>query len=206
MAKLIFFDDEHKYQLDGEDVPSVSEVVRFISREVYGEVAQYSLDNASNRGTRVHKTCEALDKYGSIECDEDILPYVQAYVAFRKDKGIKTANIVDIERAFGDKELGYAGTLDRVYEMDNGERWLVDLKTSSTPQKRIWEPCLNAYKMLYEKNTGKTIDRMFDLHLTKEGKYKIIDVASDPTVFLACLALHNHMKSKRKSKNKKEEQ
>ena len=74
MSRLIFYDEGHEYQVDGERVPSVSEVLRFISREVYGDVNQYTLDNAADRGTRIHKACELLDKYGKVECDEDIAP------------------------------------------------------------------------------------------------------------------------------------
>ena len=63
MGKLIFYDKEHEYELNGEIVPSVSELSRFASREIYGDVNQYILDNAADRGTKVHKQCELLDKY-----------------------------------------------------------------------------------------------------------------------------------------------
>ena len=35
MATLLFFDQGHKYTLDGEELPSVSELCRFLSREIY---------------------------------------------------------------------------------------------------------------------------------------------------------------------------
>ena len=75
MGKLIFFDKDHTYQVDGETVPSVSEVLRFMSREIYDTVNQYTLDNAADRGSRVHKACENLDRYGSCEVSRDIEPY-----------------------------------------------------------------------------------------------------------------------------------
>ena len=65
IAQLIFFEKDHIYELNGEQLPSVSELTRFISREVYGDVAQFRLDNAAERGTKVHKLTEALDKYGA---------------------------------------------------------------------------------------------------------------------------------------------
>lgn len=52
MAKLIFYDEGHTCKLDGETIPSVSELTRFISREVYGTVSQSTLDNAAARGTK----------------------------------------------------------------------------------------------------------------------------------------------------------
>ena len=116
MARLIFFDDTHTYTVDGEEFPSVSEISRFASREIYGEVNQYNLDNAASRGSAVHKATEILDKYGKVECDEDIVPYLQAYVQFRKDFGIK--DYAHIEKALANEELKYAGTLDRIYTID----------------------------------------------------------------------------------------
>ena len=116
MARLIFFDDTHTYTVDGEEFPSVSEISRFASREVYGEVSQYNLDNACSRGSSVHKATEILDKYGKCECDEDIEPYIRAYVKFRKDFGIK--DYAHIEKSLAHEELKYAGTLDRIYTID----------------------------------------------------------------------------------------
>lgn len=116
MARLIFFDDSHTYTVDGEEYPSVSEISRFASREVYGEVSQFNLDNACSRGSAVHKATEILDKYGKCECDEDIEPYVRAYVKFRKDFGIES--YAHIEKALAHEELKYAGTVDRIHTMD----------------------------------------------------------------------------------------
>lgn len=116
MAKLLFYDDTHTYVLDDEELPSVSEVSRFASREVYGEVSQFALDNACSRGSAVHKATEILDKYGTVECEEDIVPYVQAYVQFRKDFSV--GSYFAIEKALANEELKYAGTIDRIYTID----------------------------------------------------------------------------------------
>ncbi len=116
MAKLLFFDSTHTYTVDGEEFPSVSEISRFASREVYGDVSQFNLDNACSRGSAVHKATEILDKYGKVECDEDIVPYIQAYVQFRKDFGI--SDYAYIEKPLANEELKYAGTIDRIYNID----------------------------------------------------------------------------------------
>lgn len=116
MARLIFFDDTHTYTVDGEEYPSVSEISRFASREIYGEVNQFNLDNACNRGSAVHKATEILDKYGSVECAEDIENYIRAYVSFRKDFGVK--DYAYIEKPLANENLKYAGTIDRIYKID----------------------------------------------------------------------------------------
>lgn len=116
MAKLLFFDLSHTYTVDGEEYPSVSEISRFASREIYGEVNQFNLDNACNRGSAVHKATEILDKYGSVECSEDIENYIRAYVSFRKDFGVK--DYAYIEKPLANENLKYAGTIDRIYKID----------------------------------------------------------------------------------------
>ena len=37
MAQLIFYDNEHLYEVDGVRMDSVSQVIRFLSREAYEE-------------------------------------------------------------------------------------------------------------------------------------------------------------------------
>ncbi|MEG1806477.1 MAG: DUF2800 domain-containing protein, partial [Clostridia bacterium] len=132
MAKLIFYDETHEYKLNDEIIPCVGELSRFASREVYGEVNQYALDNACDRGTAVHKACELIDKYGECEITDDIEQYVKAYMQFRKDYHIK--EFVAIEKAVASQEMKFAGTIDRVMVVD-GKLAIVDLKSSSVIQK-----------------------------------------------------------------------
>lgn len=195
MARLIFNEDNHEYRVDGVVYPSVSEVIRFISQETYSNIDQRTLDNAADRGSRVHRTCEVLDKYRSAEYDDDLEPYIMAYHQFLKDhkptwKGIETAK--------HHPGLLYAGTIDRYGEMD-GESVIIDLKTVSTINKRLITPQLNAYSMMFDTPPMA----MYALHLTKDGEYKLIDIPFDKTAFMACLTLHNHMESTRCDRYKK---
>lgn len=61
MAKLVFYDVDHRYTVDGQEVPSVSELTRFITREVYEDTPKLAMNNAADRGTRIHRATEALD-------------------------------------------------------------------------------------------------------------------------------------------------
>lgn len=236
MAKLIFYDDEHIYEVDGEEYPSVSEISRFASREIYGEVNQFNLDNACNRGSAVHKATEILDKYGSVECSEDIENYIRAYVSFRKDFGVK--DYAYIEKPLANENLKYAGTIDRIYKIDetfiNSAKTLcketieldydgkvtktkdevdlslmkdsfaiIDIKSSSVVQNVLALIQLNAYKESVEENKLGVVGALFILHLEKDGKYKLINVQIDNTLFNACLTLHNALKKKKRVKKEK---
>ena len=192
MAQLLFFDEGHKYTIDGEELPSVSEITRFISREIYGDVGQFNLDRAADRGTAVHKATELLDKYGTAEIDEDISPYLKAYIAFRKEHKCEWQKI---EYATHHPENLYAGTLDRVGTVD-GKLVVLDIKTSSTIQKPLYTAQLN----LYRKMLPDPIEQLVILHLKKDGTYKLIDIPIDDTLADACITMHEALKKKKRSK------
>lgn len=192
---LSFNEDNHEYQVNGEVIPSVSEIIRFISREVYGDVVQSVLDTAADRGTRVHKATQMLDVVHDVECDDDIVPYVQAYVQFlREHKPTWDA----IEKSFYNPEKLYAGTVDRVGTFD-GKKTLVDIKTSSSLQKILYGAQLNLYRMGLAAN-GIEVERLVILHLTKDKGYKIVEIPVDDEVANACLILHNALKKKPRKK------
>lgn len=231
MARLIFYDDTHTYEVDGEIFPSVSEISRFASREIYGDVSQYALDNAASRGSLVHKYTEVLDKYGSCECEEDVQEYIKAYLKFRKD--FKISEYLFIEKALANEKLKYAGTIDRIYKMDEnfinavnekckkyfvcengklkklnkvpemkqGDLAIIDLKSSYSVQNILAMIQLNAYKLNAEQNKLGEVGALFILHLDKNGDYELIGYQIEPKIFLACLTLHNIFN---KNKNKKE--
>ena len=178
IARLIFYDDEHIYTVDGEEFPSVSEISRFASREVYGEVSQYNLDNACSRGSAVHKATEILDKYGKCECDEDIEPYIRAYVKFRKDFGIK--DYAHIEKSLAHEELKYAGTIDRIYNID--EKFV----------EAVSEKC-KSFVFINSDGKVETIKTQKDLSKLI-GKLAIIDLKSSSVVqkVLALIQLNGY--------------
>jgi len=196
LATLFFFDQEHKYTLDGDELPSVSELCRFLSREVYGDIMQYTLDNAADRGTKVHKACEVLDLYGKVEVSDDILSYLQAYLKFRKEHVVHWDSV---EYAVHHPEDRYAGTIDRAGVLD-GKAVIVDLKTTYAVQKRLALAQLNLYRRMLERGGCKHYD-LYILHLQKDGEYKLIPIDRNDEVPAALLTLHNLMKKKRRKKN-----
>ena len=201
MAKLLFFDTGHKYTLDGEELPSVSEVTRFISREVYGDIGQYNLDRAAERGTAVHKATEILDKYGTVEISTDIEPYIKAYIMFRKEHDCKWELI---EAARYDPDRRYAGTLDRLGTVD-GELAIVDIKTTaviSPAHKKIYTAALNLYRRMFPE---REIKKLLIVQLRKDETYKLHRLDIDDSLADACLTLHEALKKKPKRKKGAEE-
>jgi hypothetical protein len=207
LKNLKFFDEGHRYELDGVELPSVSEISRFASREVYGnDISKYVLDKACERGTAVHKATEELDKTGKCEISPEYVEYLNAYVKFRNDFNIK--KYAYIEKPLADEKIGYAGTLDRVYVIDEdfakavkkhcktdisnciGKYAIIDLKTSSTVKKQLAQIQLPAYSNLLCSALPNCADFLGILHLKKDGKYKLTTYEDDLSLFNACLTLH----------------
>lgn len=196
MANLIFYDDTHRYTVDGEEVPSVSELTRFLAREIYGEVNQLVLDQAAERGTKVHKAAEALDKFGSVEIDDSLAGYLKAYVSFLKEHKPEWEKI---EWAVHNEML-YAGTVDRYGTID-GKCGIVDLKTTASIDKGhrvLYTAAQNLYRLAVEKD--RKVEFLYILQLKKDGTYSIIELDMDDALATACLVMHNALKKKKRKR------
>lgn len=183
----MFFDNNHTYELDGQKLTSVSEIIRFISREVYGEINQYALDNAAERGTRVHRTTQTLDTAKEVECDDDIVGYIRAYIRFCKEH---TVQWDCIEKSLASTDLGIAGTIDRRGAVD-GQYCTVDIKTNSVVKKTLVKAQLNGYEILCKENKLRQSEKLYCLQLMQDGKYRLYECTIDDTEFKSCLAIHN---------------
>lgn len=221
MSTLKFYDTGHRYELDGVEIPSVSELSRFASREVYNnDISKFVLDKACERGTAIHKATEQLDLYGKCDISPQYTEYLNAYVKFRKDFNIK--DYLYIEKPFATNRLRYAGTLDRVYVIDDdfikavkkhckvdisnrkGMLAIIDLKTSSSVQKVLAQIQLPAYSYLLEENLpDKRVGFLAILQLKKDGKYKLTEYQDNPELLYACLSLHTAFIKKKKIKKEK---
>lgn len=196
MSGLIFYDEGHRYTVDGEEVPSVSEITRFIYREVYSTVMQSAVDAAAERGAKIHKAAEALDKFGSVQIDDDIVAYVKAYVAFLKDYSPKWERI---EWSVNNGII-YAGTIDR-YGLIGNENILLDIKSTaniSPAHRTLYTAAQNLYRMAIEPSCP--VDRIYILQLKKDGSYKLYELEKQDSLANACIALHYALKKKKRKR------
>ena len=196
MNILQFFDKGHVYMLDGERLPCVSDLCRFLHREIYKEAPIWQLEAAADRGTKVHAATEVLDKTGQAEIDGDYVPYLEAYARFLREHEVSWELI---EHPDYHPELRYAGTIDR-YGMVDGLHTIVDLKTTYTVYKPLCSASLNLYRMILEARE-KRVEKMMIIHLKKDGTYKLIPFNVDDSVPMALITLHTALK-RRKRGNK----
>lgn len=198
---LEFYDKSHVYELDGERIPCVSDLCRFIHKEIYKDAPLWQMEAAADRGTKVHAATEALDKTGRAEIEDSYLPYLQAYAKFRQEHDVQWELI---EYADYHPELMYAGTIDR-YGMVDGYRTLADLKTTCRVYKPLCGASLNLYRLILE-TRQKTVERLMIIHLKKDGTYKLVNIPIDGAVAMALITLHNALKTRRKKNVRRTEE
>lgn len=185
MNDLRFFDKGHIYMMDGDKIPSVSDLCRFISREVYGDAPAWAMEAAAERGTAVHKATEELDTTGTATIDSDWAGYLEAYRKFLTEHDVEWELT---EHPDWHEEYRYAGTLDRYGKVD-GIKTLVDIKTASKVQKPLYGASMNLYRMILERRQ-RPVERLLILHLKKDGAYKLVPLDKDDEVPMALIKLH----------------
>lgn len=192
MAQLTFFDEKHVYEINGQKIPSVSEIMRFASREVYAGIDQWRLDNAADRGTRVHDATLAIDESGSADVDADIALYVEAYVKFIKKFHPR---YIASELALADTQAWFAGRLDRC-AIVNQKCAIIDIKTSSRIETRLVQAQLTAYAWLWERNRPEKLDELYVLHLMGDGTFRFRRIERDDDYWRALLILQRKFTKK----------
>lgn len=197
MAELNFIEKTHVYLLDGEEIPCVSDLCRFLHREIYKEAPTWQMEAAAIRGTAVHAATEALDAHGAAQIPEEYLPYLMAY------KGFLEAH--DVQWEFSEASmyhpvLLYAGTIDR-YGLLDGKRTLLDIKTTYTVHRPLCKASLNLYRLMLEAR-GIGVEQLCILHLKKDGTFRLVKIDIDDSIPMALITIHNTLKKQKKGRKK----
>lgn len=194
---LEFDAKKHEYGWNGIVIPSVSEILRFASREIYGDTSAQAMEIAADRGTRVHEAAEALDRSRSANVDYDIEPYVRAYTKFLFEHEVNWA-LIEEHVVGGDGD--YAGTLDR-YGILDGKCTLLDIKTTRTitgRHKKLYAAQLTGYR----EAMSEYAERLMILQLKNNETYELMEVEPEEEIWRGCLALHKAFTAKRRGMSK----
>lgn len=167
--KQINFLDERFYTFDNETFyPSVTTILDVYPKgfgfnqwlKTVGEKASEIADKAAAIGSKIHNATEMLNNGHELEWNELLYSLEEWQMILKYAEFWKTCNpILEAnEISLGSKELGFAGTLDRVVQIE-GVRWLLDIKTSNYLHKSH-ELQLAAYAKLWnERFPGSPIDK-----------------------------------------------
>jgi len=180
--QLTFLDSRFYSTEDGGFVPSVTTILECYPKgaayynwlKENGKDADEIRDEAGRRGSVVHKLTEFYDAGYEVSL---INPQVQIeyklnewamferYVNFRNRFQFVTDSI---ELNIISKELGYAGTIDRIIDMD-GEKILLDIKTSNAIYPSYWLQ-LAAYRSLLMNKAGIRVNKVAILWLNAKTR------------------------------------
>jgi hypothetical protein len=160
-TKQITFTDNRFYSTeDGGFVPSVTTILNAYPKDAHffqwlkqvGEEADTIRDEAGRRGSVVHSLTERydageeinlLDNGGNIGFKLSEWAMFERYVQFRQNHPL---DVIHSEFNVIDDKLGYAGTIDRIVQID-GLNVLLDIKTSNQIYDHYWLQ-LAAYNQL----------------------------------------------------------
>lgn len=177
---LRFFEDTHKYLVDGEEFPSVSEIIAFGGGGTdYSQIPEHIVKRAGVIGTRTHQVVE-----GYYERDEDAISGDQSVneylVGFRKFADTKVYQHHGAELRMYSAIYRYAGTLDLLGWI-NDKLAIVDVKTTYSLNMNAVELQTSGYAQLaaetFSETFSETLSRdslkRYCLWLKKNGTYKL---------------------------------
>lgn len=164
-----FIDDIHQYLVDGCMVDSVTQILGVKYRNDYASVPPAVLENASKRGTAVHKAIENFNVSGYDDGSEA----VRNFKFLQKQYGFE---VLDSELPiviFKDDMPIACGRLDMTMLID-GQTGIADIKTVSTLNKEKIAYQLNLYRIGLMQSYGVDAKFLKIIHI-RDGIRKFID-------------------------------
>lgn len=188
-AAVIFREEGHSYTLDGQRLPSVTQIL--------SRCFDFSMVNAdvlaakAALGTAVHVACELDDADDLVEdsVHASVRPYLEGYRLFKRQK---LTRVIATEQVVHNRLYGYAGKFDLLTEFD-GSRWLIDWKTPLTISPAVGlQTAAYVAALPSDLAAGKRIKRAA-LQLKNDGTYKLHEFAqpNDHAVFIAFATAYN---------------
>lgn len=164
-----YIDDIHQYLVDGCMVDSVTQILGVKYTNDYASVPPAVLDNASKRGTAVHKAIENFNVSGYDDGSEA----VRNFKFLQKQYGFE---VLDSELPiviFKDDMPIACGRLDMTMLM-SGETGIADIKTVSSLNKEKIAYQLNLYRIGLMQSYGVDAKFLKIIHI-RNGIRKVID-------------------------------
>jgi len=198
MAQLVFYDDKHIYELDGQPVPSVSELQRPLGGDPVEEGEEdvafaIAQEAAAERGVILHAALESLLR-GANPDDIEIPASYDGHFA-SACKFVNDHEIIPymMETPLFNESMRYAGTPDLICSFD-GTDTIIDYKFVSSINKTRVKSQLNAYRLICL-DKGIAIHALYAVQFMGDGRYRLYPVAIDECEFAMCYGIY-HAKHK----------
>lgn len=183
--RVVFHAQAHRYTMYGKNLPSVTQICRFLAYD-YKTDKPWLSKAAAERGTVVHEACALIDYDETPEELPQASGYLKAYRRFLKEFHPQWELI---EYPMGSTGLGFAGTLDRYGTLGDGCTCLLDIKTGQLHNAAL-QAQLTGYSLLLEDEREIKPEALYALQLHSSGTFELRRVLFDLQLFKACLCLH----------------
>lgn len=187
----IYDEENHKYYVNGEEKPSVTDIASPISFERLDNLQKVLLERARARGSRCHELFEEYLLAGELdeeEIENDYFHYIEQFILWARTYRPK---VLYTEKHLFSEE--FCGTCDLICVIDN-KVLLIDYKTTSVVDKKSLSVQLEGYYRLCQKY-GIEIDDTYYLHIKKDG-YVFKPIIRDAEWFDILLRHNQKMKEK----------
>jgi len=172
------------------DVIAKPGLVKWAAR--LGPAYDRARDEAAARGTAIHAFIEHYLQTGELlDPPDEHAPYVHAAAAFLWQYDPRP---LAVELLVCHPELGYAGRLDLIAEID-GAATLLDFKTN--PAGRIYPEAhvqAYAYELANERCAGLDIERTLLVGIGDSGAFQVVEGVDTAKTWGAVLALYGELK------------
>lgn len=189
-SRIQFIEDGHTYLLDGNPVPSVTEILKPLVD--LGRVPPETLEYKRSLGKAVHK---AIDLYEHQDLDvetlhADAVPFFDAWLKFKAETGFRA---MLTEQIVWSSKLRYAGTLDILGTRNEGPDpdELLDAKCVWT-MGAATGPQTAGYALALIESHGIKVKKRGGLQLLRDGTFRFFPYRddNDANVFKACLSIN----------------
>lgn len=166
---LEYIDDLHLYLVDGEIVPSITDILKVRFGKKYKDIDPEILRRAAQAGTAVHEAIQAYIETGK----DSALPEVRNFKFLKKAYGFEVLKC-EVPVILHLDDFTAAGRLDLVLKL--GETiGGADIKRTSTLDKDYLFYQLNLYRIAYYQSYGVEWEFLKAVHLRNEVR-KLVDI------------------------------
>lgn len=187
--KIEFDAENHIYMINGQRLPSVTQLMRPMTALVYGDVDPSVLSEAADRGTRVHEQISNYVQYGVWESDEDTVSYIDAFQKFcRLYRPLWVAS----EHVVRHHSMNYVGMADLIGYVDGKQSDegldLIDLKCTAQWHSVLLSAQTSAYAEAL-RSAGITVRATYGLQLMRDGGFRFEKLPDGYKTFLHSMAI-----------------
>lgn len=173
---LEYIDDIHTYLVNGQIVPSITQIMKVRFGNKYTGIARETLEKAADYGTGVHRAIEMYVREGWTACET--MGFANEVRNFEWLKKTFQFETVDTEVPVILYDHGTpiaAGRLDLVLKTQ-GVKSIADIKTTATLDKEYLAIQLNLYRRAYQQSYGETIGALDAIHLRRKEIRKFVPI------------------------------